>query len=59
MKLKEKEFEEIIQDLRSVASQLGATVRFEKALLFYFFLPGPVVGWCCVAGVGIVKVSAG
>ncbi len=30
MKLKEKEFEEIIQDLRSVASQLGATVRFEK-----------------------------
>ena len=30
MKLKEKEFEEIIQDLRSVADQLGATVRFEK-----------------------------
>jgi hypothetical protein len=30
MKLKEKEFEEIIQDLKSVASQLGATVRFEK-----------------------------
>ncbi|MEO8232537.1 MAG: hypothetical protein ABI638_09655 [Ignavibacteriota bacterium] len=30
MKLKEKEFEEIIQDLRSVASQLGASVRFEK-----------------------------
>jgi hypothetical protein len=30
MKLKEKEFEEIIQDLRSIASQLGATVRFEK-----------------------------
>jgi hypothetical protein len=30
MKLKEKEFEEIIQDLRAVASQLGATVRFEK-----------------------------
>ena len=30
MKLKEKEFEEIIQDLRSVASQLGAKVRFEK-----------------------------
>ncbi len=30
MKIKEKEFEEIIQDLRSVASQLGATVRFEK-----------------------------
>ncbi len=30
MKLKEKEFEEIIQDLRSVASQLGASIRFEK-----------------------------
>lgn len=30
MKLKEKEFEEIIQDLRSVANQLGATIRFEK-----------------------------
>ena len=30
MKLKEKEFEDIIQDLRSVATQLGATVRFEK-----------------------------
>ena len=30
MKINEKEFEEIIQDLRSVASQLGATVRFEK-----------------------------
>lgn len=30
MKLKEKEFEEIIQDLRSIASQLGATIRFEK-----------------------------
>jgi hypothetical protein len=30
MKLKEKEFEEIIQDLRSIADQLGATVRFEK-----------------------------
>ena len=30
MKLKEKEFEEIIHDLRSIASQLGATVRFEK-----------------------------
>ena len=27
MKLKEKEFEEIIQDLKSVASQLGAGVR--------------------------------
>lgn len=30
MKIKEKEFEEIIQDLRSVATQLGASVRFEK-----------------------------
>lgn len=30
MKLKEKEFEEIIQDLRSVATQLGAAIRFEK-----------------------------
>ena len=30
MKLKEKEFEEIIQDLRSIANQLGASVRFEK-----------------------------
>lgn len=30
MKLKEKEFEEIIHDLREVASQLGASVRFEK-----------------------------
>ncbi len=30
MKLKEKEFEETIQDLKSLASQLGAEVRFEK-----------------------------
>ena len=30
MKIKEKEFEDIIQDLKSVAGQLGATVRFEK-----------------------------
>lgn len=30
MKLKEKEFEELIQQLREIASQLGATVRFEK-----------------------------
>lgn len=30
MKLKEKEFEDIIQQLREIASQLGATVRFEK-----------------------------
>lgn len=30
MKLKEKEFEDIIQDLKALAAQLGATVRFEK-----------------------------
>jgi hypothetical protein len=30
MKIKEKEFEGLIQDLRSVAAQLGAEVRFEK-----------------------------
>jgi hypothetical protein len=30
MKIKEKEFEEIIQDLRALALQLGAEVRFEK-----------------------------
>lgn len=30
MKIKEKEFEEIIQDLKSLATQLGADVRFEK-----------------------------
>ena len=30
MKIKEKEFEGIIQDLKALASQLGATVRFEK-----------------------------
>lgn len=30
MKLKEKEFEEIIQNLKAIASQLGASVRFEK-----------------------------
>jgi len=30
MKIKEKEFTEIVQDLKSLASQLGATVRFEK-----------------------------
>lgn len=30
MKIKEKEFDEIIQNLRSIAAQLGATVRFEK-----------------------------
>jgi len=30
MKINEKEFEEIIQELRSVANQLGASVRFEK-----------------------------
>lgn len=30
MKIKEKEFEEIVQELKSVADQLGAEVRFEK-----------------------------
>lgn len=30
MKIKEKEFEEIIQELKDLASQLGAEVRFEK-----------------------------
>lgn len=30
MKIKEKEFEELIQDLKAVALQLGAEVRFEK-----------------------------
>ncbi|MEE9450060.1 MAG: hypothetical protein V3V72_08400 [Ignavibacteriaceae bacterium] len=30
MKIKEKEFTEIVQDLKSLAHQLGATVRFEK-----------------------------
>ena len=30
MKIKEKEFEEVLQELRSIADQLGASVRFEK-----------------------------
>lgn len=30
MRIKEKEFEDLIQDLKALASQLGATVRFEK-----------------------------
>ena len=30
MKIKEKEFEETLQDLKALADQLGATVRFEK-----------------------------
>lgn len=30
MKLKEKEFEDILQDLKALASELGASVRFEK-----------------------------
>lgn len=30
MKLKEKEFESIIQDLKLLAGELGASVRFEK-----------------------------
>ena len=30
MKIKEKEFEDILQDLKTLAAQLGASVRFEK-----------------------------
>ena len=30
MKIKEKEFEDIMQDLKGVAAELGAKVRFEK-----------------------------
>lgn len=30
MKIKEKEFEEIMEELKAVANQLGASVRFEK-----------------------------
>lgn len=30
MKIIEKEFEDLIQDLKALAAQLGATVRFEK-----------------------------
>lgn len=30
MKIKEKEFEQIIDELKQVASQLGISVRFEK-----------------------------
>ena len=30
MKIKEKEFEEFIQELKGLAVQLGAEVRFEK-----------------------------
>jgi hypothetical protein len=30
MKIKEKEFEEVLEELKAIASQLGATVRFEK-----------------------------
>ncbi len=30
MKIKEKEFESILQDLKSLANQMGATVRFER-----------------------------
>lgn len=30
MRIKEKEFEEILQELKAVADQLGASVRFEK-----------------------------
>jgi hypothetical protein len=30
MKIKEKEFENTLQDLKALAKQLGASVRFEK-----------------------------
>ncbi len=30
MKIKQKEFEEIVEELKAVAAQLGAEVRFEK-----------------------------
>ena len=30
MKIKEKEFESILSDLKSLANQMGATVRFER-----------------------------
>lgn len=30
MKIKEKEFEDIIEELKMLAVQLGATIRFEK-----------------------------
>jgi hypothetical protein len=30
MKIKEKEFEEVLEELKTLASQLGANVRFEK-----------------------------
>lgn len=30
MKIKEKEFEQIIEELKDLAEQLGANVRFEK-----------------------------
>ena len=30
MKIKEKEFEEILEELKAIADQIGATVRFEK-----------------------------
>ncbi|MBU1098522.1 MAG: hypothetical protein KKB34_18740 [Bacteroidetes bacterium] len=30
MKIKEKEFEQVLEDLKSLASQMGAKVRFER-----------------------------
>lgn len=30
MKIKEKEFEDILQELKDLAAQLGAEIRFEK-----------------------------
>lgn len=30
MKIKEKEFESLLQDLKALANEMGATVRFER-----------------------------
>ncbi|MBI1932367.1 MAG: hypothetical protein HYS24_07500 [Ignavibacteriales bacterium] len=30
MKIKEKEFEEVLENLKSIATQMGAKVRFER-----------------------------
>jgi len=30
MKIKEKEFESILQDLKAIATQMGAKIRFER-----------------------------
>lgn len=39
MKLKEKEFEQVIDELKQVAAQLGVSVRFEK---------GDFIGGFCI-----------